>query len=35
MATHICTLVLFDCACDMDHESVIKQNEQYLVTYTW
>jgi len=24
MATHFCALVLFDCACDMDHESAIK-----------
>jgi len=24
MAAHFCTLVLFDCACDIDHESAIK-----------
>jgi len=25
MATHFRTLVLFDCACDMDHKSAIKK----------
>jgi len=25
MANHFCTFVLYDCACDMDHESVINQ----------
>jgi len=34
MATHFCTLVLFDCACDMDHKAAIKQNKHCLVTYT-
>jgi len=24
MATHFYTLVLFDCACDVDHESAMK-----------
>jgi len=45
MANHFCALVLFDWACDMDHESAINdllvlllrkciyQNMQYVVSY--
>ena len=33
MATHFRTLVLFDCACDMDHKSAIKKNIIYFNTH--
>jgi len=26
MANHICALVLFDCVCDMDHETAANNN---------